>query len=73
MRVVISDGGQTYKYDNLSLLVIDDGKMMITYKDENGETHLRYINGTQVHLNESSDIYVPEYVNDLNKALLMIK
>lgn len=41
--------------------------------DENGETHLRYINGTQLRLNESSDIYVPEYVNDLNKAMLLYK
>ena len=39
--------------------------------DENGETHLRYINGTQLRLNESSDIYVPEYINDLNKAMLL--
>ena len=41
--------------------------------DETGETHLRYINGTQLRLNESSDIYVPEYVNDLNKAMLLYK
>ena len=41
--------------------------------DENGETHLKYINGTQLRLNESSDVYVPEYINDLNRALLMVK
>jgi hypothetical protein len=41
--------------------------------DENGETHLRYINGTQLHLNESSDIYVPEYINDLNRAMTLVK
>ena len=41
--------------------------------DESGETHLRYINGTQLRLNESSDIYVPEYINDLNRAMLLTK
>lgn len=41
--------------------------------DETGETHLKYINGTQLRLNESSDIYVPEYINDLNRAMLLTK
>ena len=41
--------------------------------DENGETHLRYVNGTQLRLNESSDVYVPEYINDLNRAMTLVK
>ena len=41
--------------------------------DDNGETHLRYVNGTQLRLNESSDVYVPEYINDLNRAMTLVK
>jgi hypothetical protein len=37
--------------------------------DEDGNTHLRYVNGTQLRLDESNDIYVPQYVRDLSKAL----
>ena len=37
--------------------------------DDNKETHLRYINGTNLRLNENDDEYVPEYVRDLNVAV----
>ena len=37
--------------------------------DDNKETHLRYINGTNLRLNENDDEYVPDYVRDLNAAV----
>lgn len=59
-----------YRYKNVNEEVCPVRTLIY---DENGETHMRYINGTQLRLNEGSDIYVPEYINDLNRAMLLVK
>ena len=41
--------------------------------DDNGETHLRYVNGANLRLNESGDIYVPDYEASLKRSVLMSK
>lgn len=37
--------------------------------DDNKETHLRYINGTNLRLNENDEEYVPDYVKSLDVAV----
>lgn len=41
----------------------------VLLKDEVGETHLRYIAGGSLRLNESNDVYTPEYEVLVNNAI----
>ena len=41
----------------------------VLLKDEVGETHLRYIAGGNLRLNESNDVYTPEYEVLVNNAI----